>query len=219
MGTPTAVNPSPANVSASPAASLTSSPSLGLSRSEVESIIDEKLRVYRRIAYAFLLGFTGLIIVLVANQLVSRQSLLVFIHDQLFGSERSLREAIDKSVALSYSEQFTLGTDDPVQYVSFYANETQKVIALVDVKHYGTGNRNKVLIKLDQMDELLYDKVDDLDFQKVDLTERVRKIGHFTSGAEHVHTLTFQLDPETRNPKDHTNIRLLANVVGLESNP
>jgi hypothetical protein len=191
-------------------------PSQGLSRADVEAILEEKIKGYRRIVYAFLLGLGGLFLFLVANQLLSKRSLLVFLHDQLFGSDRYLGEVIDSSVALSYSEQFSLAPAEGVRYISFYASDTQKVILLTDVKHYGPGARSKVIIRLDHLEKPIFDEASDLNFEKVDLTESVRSRAQFASGAEHVHTLTFQLDPEQLNPQDVANIRILANVIGLE---
>jgi len=193
--------------------------SQGLSRSEIEAMLEEKLRGYRKTAYAFLLGFGGLFVFLIANQLLSTKSLLVFLHDQMFGSDRYLGEVIDSSVALSYSEQFLLTAADGVRYVSFYANEPQRVVLLTDIKHSGTGARNKVIIRLDHLEKPIFHEATDLNFEKVDLTESVRAPAQFASSAEHVHTLTFQLDPEQINAGDVANIRILANVVGLEKKP
>jgi hypothetical protein len=190
-----------------------------LTRSDVETILEEKLKGYRRVAYAFLLGLGGLFVLLAANQLLSKRSLLVYLHDELFGSDRSLAGVIDSSVALSYSEQFSLTPTDSIRYVSFYASETQKVLLLTEIKHYGPGEPNRVIIRLDHLEKPIFHEAGDLNFEKYDLTELVKGPAQFASGAEHVHTLTFQLDPELINQRDVANIRILANVVGLEKTP
>ena len=187
-----------------------------LSSTDVEKIIDARINEYKRIAKAFLLGFSLLIIFLIANRLVSQNSLLVFLHDQIFGSERYLAGAINKSVALSYSNRFELDSNTPIQYLGFYANPTQTVIGLIDIKHTGADSPNAVLVKLDGENQI-WSGVQDLNFSKIDLTKMVREPAQMSSTIENVHTLSFQISRSNLSSDDHVYIRALINVIGLES--
>jgi hypothetical protein len=188
-----------------------------LSRTDVEKIIDARISEFKKIAKAFLLGFSLLIIILVANRFVSQNSLLVFLHDQIFGTERYLAGAINKSVALSYSSEFMLTSAAQVQYASFYANPTQTVIGLIEVKHSGPSEPSEVLVRLDQFPDPVWRGTEDLDFNKIDLTKMVREPARMSSPAENVHNLTFQLKGSNESPGDSVHVRILINIIGLEA--
>ena len=79
-------------------------------RRQVESVLAAKLAEYKRVVPAFLLGSGLLFTILIANRLISQNSLLVYLHDEIFGSERNLGSGINLRVALSYSNQFALTT-------------------------------------------------------------------------------------------------------------
>jgi hypothetical protein len=188
-------------------------------RSQVENVVTAKFNEYKRIAWAFLLGFGCLFTFLIANRLISENSLLVYVHDQLFGTERGIDAAVNLSVALSYSNQFVLNRTTPVQYLTFYANDLQTVVALVDVKHHGKDTPSKVIVRFDRMADPIWSGTDEMDFSKLDLTPDIRKPAEFSPG-EHLHNLTFELDPAApRNTDDEIHIRILINVIGLEQKP
>ncbi len=185
-------------------------------RSQVEEIVNAKIGEYKRIIRAFLLGFGILFVVLITNRLISQHSLLVYLHDEMFGSERYLGSAINKSVALSYSNEFALDSNTPYEYLSFYANDPQTVIALIEVKHHGASSPNEVLVRLDQIPDPVWRGSQDLDFNKLDLTDQVRKPAVMSSPADHVHNLTFQISRSNPKSDDHVHVRVLVNVIGLE---
>ncbi len=190
-------------------------------RSQVESLLAAKLAEYKRIAWAFLTGFGLIFAILTANRLISENSLLVYLHDELFGTERGLGPAINHSVALSYSNQFVLKpATTPVQFLTFYANETQTVTALIEIKHHGNSTPNRIIIRLDRLSEPIWNGTDDMDFSRRDLTMKIRQPAEFSPAAEHMHNLTFQFDPAApENDQDETHVQVIVNVIGLEEKP
>jgi hypothetical protein len=186
-----------------------------MTREQVEAILEEKLKSYRTVVYAFSLGLTCLIIVLVANQLVAKRSLLVYLHDQLFGSDRMLSEIIDRSVALSYTDQFAVRAQDKPHYLYFYASKRQKVVLLLDAQHTGTEHENKLLVTLDQIDPPLFDIALPQNFTKTEITTSRPAKG--APSAENVHYLSFQVDQRDVNPNDLIFVHVVANVYGLET--
>lgn len=184
----------------------------------VRAEISSKLAEYRRILYAFLAGFGLLVTFLVANRLMSEYSLIVAVHDQIFGFRQNLVQAMGSTVAFSYSTQFQLELPQPRrQFINFYSDKSQEVVALVDIKHSGSGAQNRVAIRLNQNKDALWSGDDDITFQRYDLTEDIRKPAVFAPGAYNVHTLTFAIEPESTNKQDRVVVRVLINVIGLEA--
>jgi hypothetical protein len=189
-----------------------------ITREQVEAIVEGKLKFYKTVVYAFALGLTSLFILLTANQLLSNRPLLVYLHDQIFGSDRALSELIDKSVALSYSDQFALKAQDKPRNLYFYANKQQKVVIVLAVEHSGpTKHNSKLLVTLDQFESPIFDSPVKLEFSNMDITDKTSAPVHFAPGPENVHCLTFQVDPKDIDPNDQLSIRIITNVSGLET--
>lgn len=189
----------------------------GMTREQVEAVVEGKLKSYRTVVYAFALGLTCLIILLVANQLIAKRSLLVYLHDQLFGSDRSLSRVIDRSVALSYTDQFALRPNDKPHYLYFYASKRQRVVLLLDAQHTGTEHENKLLVTLDQIDPPLFDIALSQNFTRTEITDRTSSPAKGAPSAENVHYLSFQIDQKDVNPNDQIFVHVVANVYGLET--
>lgn len=179
----------------------------------VKDAVEAKVGEYRKIIRAFLLGFGLLIVFLAANRLLSTESLIVLLHDQVFGFDSQLRQAMSKTVNFSYSNQFWLDTKDPVQFMPFYANKTQRAVSLIEIKHMGTGEPASVSIHLD--DTSIWEGIDSFDSRLEDLTERIQKPAHLARG-ENVHILMFRVDGRPEHVGDKVFVRVLTNIIGLE---
>lgn len=179
--------------------------------------VEAKLRYYRRILYAFLGGLGLIVAVLVGTGLVSERSLIEIVHDQIFGFERSLDDALSGSVAVSYNNQFWLGTapgDDQVQSITFYADTTQEVEALVDISHVGTGRPLEVTITLDEAPASIWSKATDL-HERLDITKAMRGHDHLIARDVNVHRLTFGVQ-EGAPTEDRVFVSALVNVRGRD---
>jgi hypothetical protein len=190
----------------------------GLIRERVEAVFAAKLAEYKRVGYAFLLGLGLVFSVLIGDGLLSKHSLLVFLHDEVFGGfEKNLASAMARSVNFSYSNQFWLDKTTSTQFVTFYADKAQNVNALIEIKHSGGGQTRKVTIKLDNNEkEKIWDSDQDLDLKPIDLTSLVRGPCNFCD-APNVHHLTFSLDGSAAG--DIVSFKVLLNVLGMEALP
>jgi hypothetical protein len=191
-------------------------------REQVDSALKAKLGEYRRLAYAFLIGLGLLVAFLTGNRLMSERSLLVVLHDQIFGIEerfeKKVHQTIDNTVAFSYSNHFWLQfPNESTQHIAFYANPKQRVIALVEIKHKGTGTPHRVAIRLNRRSTPIWSETDDLDFERLDLSEQIREPTLFSAGATNVHLLRFALEDPDAGAQERVFVRVLLNVVGLES--
>lgn len=186
-------------------------------RQRVEAALEARIVQYRKIVYAFLAGFGLLGLILISNRIISEQSLLVMLHDQIFGFEQSLTRAMGGSVNFSYSNEFWLDPTEPVHYLAFYANQAQTVTALIDVKHSGAGKQAPVTMRLDESANTIWAGSDDLHYRRLDLTAEIRKPAQLSPGADNVHFLTFSMDgAHSAGVDDRVFVRVMINVLGLE---
>lgn len=180
---------------------------------EVKAAVEAKIAEYWKIVRAFLLGLGLLVALLVANRLLSPESLLVLLHDQIFGFEKHLTRVMGKSVNFSYSNQFWLDPREPAQFMTFYANKTQRAWARIEIKHMGVGEASTVSIRLD--DSPLWEGTDTFDDRLEDLTEQIQKPAHLARG-ENIHVLMFRVDNRPEHARDRVFVRVLTNIIGLE---
>jgi hypothetical protein len=183
----------------------------------VEAALDARIVQYRKIVCAFLAGFGLVAVFLISNRIISQESLLVMLHDQIFGFEHSLTREMGGSVNFSYSNEFLLQPTEPVHYLAFYASQAQIVKALIDIKHSGAGEQIPVTIRLNESANPIWAGSDDLQFRRLDLTAEIRKPAQLSPGADNVHYLTFSIDSaRTAEVADRVFVRVMINVLGLE---
>ncbi len=180
---------------------------------QVKAAVEAKIVEYWKIIRAFLLGLGLLVALLVANRLLSPESLLVMLHDQIFGFDKHLTRVMSRNVNFSYSNQFWLQAKDQTQYMAFYANKTQKVSALIEIKHTGVGEPRTVSIRLD--DSPLWEGTDSIENRLWDLTDLIKKPAQLALG-ENIHMLTFRADNRAEHAGDRVFVRVLTNIIGLE---
>ncbi len=126
---------------------------------EVRAEVDRRLEKYRNWARGFVVGLGLLIILLIGQGLISKESFLRWAHDQVFGFDSRLRQALSKNVAVSYSGYFVLGHEEGLEssrIIGFYADESQEVDLYLDLTRDGTGPSKEVYIKLDDIREPIY---------------------------------------------------------------
>ena len=197
---------------------------------ELESVIERKVgeAFKKRLSELqgkvrwFLYGLGLLVIVLIANGLMSRHSLIALIHDQVFGFEETLDEAMREHVAVSYNNHFWLGVKegfDQIQSISFYASKAQTVEAMVHILHSGTGRLLKINIRLDDTTEPIWDGTNDLAYARLSLSESIRNTLHQMDRPQNVHELRFEIEDVGERTNDRVFVRSLINVYGREINP
>ena len=190
------------------------------SESEIESAVaqrvhvalDAKIAEYRKILYAFFLGLGLFVLLITGNYLISNQSLLVMVHDTIFGSSQDLDDALRNSVAVSYSNHFWMSDSDGVeQSIAFYAAESQTVVASIEIKHTGIGASYRVIASLDDIRIFT---------EREDYTDELT-LNHFIEESRFerpnkVRRLIFSIDDEGESTEDRVLVRVLINVRGLE---
>ena len=186
----------------------------------VKHAVERKVAEYKRLAQAFSLGLGALIGFLIAQNFISSESLLVFIHDQLFGFEASLDRAMAKNIAVSYNNQFVLG-DHPdletTQSIAFFAKSPQRVEAWVRLTHFGVGEQRNVTIWLDDArDDPILSNDRDLEFSPTELTNILDDRRHHLGRPTHVHFLNFDV-AEDIETDDKVFVHVLINVLGREN--
>ncbi len=180
----------------------------------VDAAIAERARQTRKVVQAFLLGLGILVVFLIANGLLSRRSLLVLLHDQIFGYESSVSDMLDRRLSVAYSNHFWLTISDPKQSISFYAHPSQHVEARIGITHQGATDRHNVRVFLDESDDALYDDSEDRGYYHLDLDDAIRAHRHQGERPENVHELIFEID-ET-GTENSVFLRCLITVRGLE---
>ena len=191
-----------------------------LAKEHLEAGLKAKFVEYRKLTYAFLGGLGLLIVLLIGSGLISQQSLLVLLHNQIFGFKKNLDLALRNSASVSYYQQFALGTqEDAVEYwnIGFYADKKQRVRLVLDIQHSATGRLHEVTIKLDEVDEPIWQGKKDWNFGRIELTEKLRSDEQISERPENMHFLIFSIDGEGGKTKDRVTVGVLINVLGWET--
>lgn len=187
----------------------------------VDDAITGKIKEYRKIVIAFLSGVGILFIFLIVNGLVSKEALIVKLHDAIFGIdvEEKIQEYLLQEVAVSYNNQFWLGTDgntNSSNQIFFYATEKQDVDAIVSLQHIGSGEMHEVFIKLDGLPASIYEGTDDINFQLFPLGSRLKeaRTQFFPTADKNVHFLVFGIKTREITTDDRILVQVLINVHG-----
>jgi hypothetical protein len=188
--------------------------------SRVEAALNSKINEYKKIARAFLAGLGLLTALVVGHGLLSGRSLLVMLHDEVFGFEGSLAKAMSNHVAVSYNNQFVLGSQansESAQAIAFFAKNPQRVQAFIQVSHFGTGDRRSVSIWLDDdRNNPMTSDTKDFEFAEIDLTEAIRDHQHRLGRPKNFHFLNFDIDESLVESDDRAFVHVLINVLGRE---
>lgn len=181
----------------------------------------KKIKEYRTIAIAFLLGLGILFILLVVNRLMAKEALIVQLHNAIFGIDfkKEIQKFLSKEVAVSYSTQFWLGTGvgtERVQFIFFYATDKQKVDVIICLEHFGQGEFHKISIKLDKLPETIYEGDEDMSFEVIPLVSHLKKAREhrFPTANKNVHFLIFSLKESTIETDDKILVQVLINILG-----
>jgi hypothetical protein len=187
----------------------------------VDEAIAGKIKEYRKIVIAFLSGVGILFIFLIVNGLVSQEALIVKLHDAVFGVdvEKDIQEYLLQEVAVSYNNQFWLGTDGNTSssnQIFFYATERQDVNAIVSLQHIGSGEMHEVFVKLDGLPASIYEGSDDINFQLFPLGSRLEeaRAQFFPTANKNVHFLVFGIKSRDIVTDDKILVQVLINVNG-----
>jgi hypothetical protein len=188
----------------------------GLVAEMVDAAVKKKVAEYKRVSLAFLAGVGVLFTVLIGSGLVSERSLILRLHDEIFGFESNLDRALSSNVAVSYSNEYWIGTHEDLaryQSVRFYADTTQRVQALIDIVHSGTGRKQIVAITVDTK-RIWYDSADTT--KVFDLTHDLLFERDISDRRDPVHQLTFAIVEGQGETGDRVLVRSLINVLGRE---
>jgi hypothetical protein len=193
-----------------------------LVENKVNEALDRKVADFRGKLRWFLLGLGLLIILLIANGLMSERAIITLLHDQVFGIENdfegSLGKALEERISVSYNNHFWLGTAsdlDRAQYISFYAGESQLVEANVEILHHGSGRPLEVAMRLG--DQEILSGSQDYTLNRIDLSDYLDAHSHHGLPGN-VHKLRFELVREDvgEPTDDRVFVGCLINVIGME---
>ncbi|MCK5057171.1 MAG: hypothetical protein KAT34_10985 [Candidatus Aminicenantes bacterium] len=164
----------------------------------IDSRIHQFISIYKKIGIAFLVGLGLFIILAITSGLTSKQNIIVWLHDKIFGIEEliieKISEATTKEPAISYHRSFIL--DDPNQRIEkmlFLARPGQKIEIYLEVSHYGTSlEKHRINVWLDE--RILYEN-------KVDIKGGFKEISDFVFSPkntpplreESIHSIEFNL--------------------------
>lgn len=183
----------------------------------VNETLSAKLKEYRKIIVAFSTGLGIFFLFLILNGLMSKQALIVKLHNSVFGIDykKEFKEIISKEVALSYNNEFWLGRDSEERsHIFFYASKKQEVNAIINIKHVGKGELRDVSITIDKSPDHIFKGDGDLNFVVFPLKPHIKKASeyHFPTADKNVHYLVFSLGQD-KNKNNENDDRILVQVL------
>ena len=126
----------------------------------VDAAVERRIGRIANNAKWFGMGLGFFLIALIALGLTNRSAVILEFLGGLIGFDDYIATHFDRTIAVSYHNQFWLGTgDDEDRRIKlvFYAAPGQTADLRVDVTHRGTGERLRVRAWLnDETDDLLY---------------------------------------------------------------
>jgi len=178
--------------------------------------IDARVASIKRAAKWWLSGFGCLVAILIGTGLVRQENVFRSIHDSVFGFETSLNRSLERNIAVSYSHGFWLGLDPdvPQETLSFYADESQKVVAIIKIQHEGSGERHDVDIRLASSSESLFRSSEDKEF-RLNLTKSLKEIP-VDEAVKGTHLLAFSIADTGEVDEDRVFVRCLILVSGRD---
>jgi len=175
-------------------------------------------------------GLGATLAILIASGLVTQSNLVLEVLGKATNFEGYMSQIFEKKIAVSYHNQFWLGTgegEDKVKKLIFYAGPGQTAEMRIDVAHVGPSERLKVRVWLDESnDDPIYERADNGPYQK-DLVQLGEHTHQGSRPHPNVHELHFEIvegfetvaeDGQTieRPIEDRIFIAAMLNVYGRE---
>lgn len=181
----------------------------------IEDTVKKQIKGYRNIVIAFLLGFGGLVFVIIGSEFLGHDWPTQFIRDNILRIPASLSNQLSTRVATSYQAQFVLNQNKQSRSVLFYATKKQALEAYIQVKQIGPGDLDYVRIWVNNSSENIESGNKEWGMSKIDLIEHLNKSRMFRmpTADPNIHVLNVQIIP-TAAGSNQVHVRILINVFG-----